>query len=68
MSDALLRIEDLAVCYGDVQALNGVSLEVPEGKLVTVIGPNGAGKTTLVTAVIGLIRAAGASTRKGPED
>jgi branched-chain amino acid transport system ATP-binding protein len=59
MSDALLRIEDLAVCYGDVQALNGVSLEVPEGKLVTVIGPNGAGKTTLVTAVMGLIRAAG---------
>jgi branched-chain amino acid transport system ATP-binding protein len=58
MSEPLLRVDELSVCYGDVQALDRVSLDVPAGQLVTVIGPNGAGKTTLVTAIMGLIDSA----------
>ena len=54
---ALLRIEDLEVRYGAIQALRGVSLEVHGGEIVTLIGSNGAGKSTLLRAVSGLVRA-----------
>ncbi len=50
----MLRIENLDVFYGDVQALNGVSLEVEEGAIVAIVGANGAGKTTLIRAVAGM--------------
>jgi branched-chain amino acid transport system ATP-binding protein len=53
---ALLRIEDLEVRYGAIQALRGVSLEVHGGEIVTLIGSNGAGKSTLLRAVSGLVR------------
>jgi len=57
MSDApLLRVEDLAVRYGAIPALRGVSLDVHRGEIVAVVGPNGAGKTTLVRAIAGLER------------
>ncbi len=50
----MLRIEDLSVAYGSVQALEGVSLEVAQrGVLHGIIGPNGAGKTTLMDAITG---------------
>jgi branched-chain amino acid transport system ATP-binding protein len=50
----MLRIEDLSVAYGSVQALEGVSLEVAaRGVLHGIIGPNGAGKTTLMDAITG---------------
>jgi len=49
-----LRILDVSVAYGDIQALWGVSLDVNEGEIVALIGPNGAGKTTLMRAVAGL--------------
>ena len=52
----LLVARDVVKRYGDVQALNGVSLTVSEGEFVSIIGPNGAGKTTLVNVLTGLLR------------
>jgi branched-chain amino acid transport system ATP-binding protein len=52
----MLRIEDLDVFYGDVRAVEGVSLDVDEGAIVAIIGANGAGKTTLIRAVAGMNR------------
>ena len=52
----MLRIENLAVAYGDVQALWDVSLEVQANAIAVLIGPNGAGKTTLMRAIAGLQR------------
>lgn len=52
----MLCVEQLAVAYGDVQALWDVSLEVREREIVVLIGPNGAGKTTLMRAIAGLHR------------
>lgn len=54
-----LDVKNLAVAYGKVEALHGVSLKVPSGSIVTVIGPNGAGKTTLLLALMGLLPARG---------
>ncbi|HEX8322553.1 MAG TPA: ABC transporter ATP-binding protein [Tepidisphaeraceae bacterium] len=55
MSD-LLNIIDLNVHYGSIHALQGISLSVPAGKVVTLIGSNGAGKTTTLRTVSGLLR------------
>jgi branched-chain amino acid transport system ATP-binding protein len=55
-SRALLRVEDLEVRYGAIQALRGVGFEVHPGEIVTLIGSNGAGKSTLLRAVSGLVR------------
>lgn len=52
----MLRVEDLWVSYGHVQALSGVSLEVKRGAIVSIIGSNGAGKSTLLNAISGLVR------------
>jgi branched-chain amino acid transport system ATP-binding protein len=52
----LLEVRDLAVSYGDVQALWDVSLEVGEGSIVALVGANGAGKTTLLRTISGLER------------
>ena len=52
----MLRVENLDVFYGDVQALNGVSLDIEEGAIVAIIGANGAGKTTLIRALAGMQR------------
>jgi len=70
---ALLGLRDVNARYGPVQALRGVSLEVPEGEIVAVLGANGAGKTTTLRAVSGTVRRtgtitfAGAPLRGGPE-
>ena len=53
----MLEIKDLHVAYGGIQALRGVSLTVPEGKIVTLIGANGAGKSTLMRTISGLVKA-----------
>lgn len=50
----MLEVRDLAVTYGDVQAVFDVSLEVAEGEIVTLLGSNGAGKTTTLRAIAGL--------------
>ena len=49
----MLKLVDLSVAYGGLQALAGVSLDVGEGEFVTIVGPNGAGKTTLMKAIGG---------------
>ena len=52
---ALLEIRDMSVHYGRIQALEGISLSVEEGQVVTLIGANGAGKTTTMRAIAGLL-------------
>jgi len=51
----MLKIEDLVVSYGAIQALRGISLKVDAGEIVSLIGANGAGKTTTLHAITGLI-------------
>lgn len=65
MSELLLEVEDIHVAYGQVEAVRGVSLKVPPGKIAAVIGPNGAGKTTLLSAIMGLLPSRGAVRFRG---
>jgi len=53
----MLRVSDLQVSYGGIQAVKGVSFEVFAGELVSLIGSNGAGKTTTMKAITGLLSA-----------
>ena len=70
---ALLTLDGVEARYGPVQALRGISLEVPEGQIVAVLGANGAGKTTTLRAISGTVRRSGTITfagkplRGGPE-
>ncbi len=57
----MLKIENLQVAYGGIQALRGIDLEVPDGKIVTLIGANGAGKSTTLRTISGLVKASGGS-------
>jgi branched-chain amino acid transport system ATP-binding protein len=59
MTDAtvLLKVNNLQVAYGGIQAVKGISLEVREGELVSLIGSNGAGKTTTMKAITGTLAA-----------
>ncbi len=54
----MLKIDNLHVYYGGIHALKGISLEVPEGKIVTLIGANGAGKSTTLRAISSLVPSA----------
>jgi len=53
MANTMLKVSDLKVAYGGIQAVKGVSFEVAEGELVSLIGANGAGKTTTLKAITG---------------
>ncbi len=64
----MLTVENLAAGYGKVKVLHGVSLEVPQGKLVTLIGSNGAGKTTTLRALSGMIKPESGTIRIGGKD
>ena len=50
----MLAVEGVASAYGRIQALRGVSLDVPKGEIVALVGSNGAGKTTLLRAISGV--------------
>ena len=64
----MLKIENLQVAYGGIQALRGIDMEVPDGKIVTLIGANGAGKSTTLRTISGLVKAkAGSVTYDGQE-
>jgi len=52
----LLRVQDLSLFYGDIQALFNLHLQVEEGEIVTLLGSNGAGKTTVINAISGILR------------
>jgi ABC-2 type transport system ATP-binding protein len=56
-----IRTDDLVKEYGDVRALDGLSLTVPEGSFFGLLGPNGAGKTTFINTLVGLARKTGGS-------
>jgi branched-chain amino acid transport system ATP-binding protein len=56
----LLELHDLSVSYGNVSAVNGVSIAVEDGTVATVLGANGAGKSSLLNAIMGVTRAQGA--------
>ena len=60
---AMLKITGLEVRYGGIRALNGLSLIVPEGSIVTLIGANGAGKSTTLRTISGLVPPAAGSIR-----
>src|SRR5436309_10423265 len=64
----MLAVEDLITDYGPVRAVDGVSLNVPEGSVTAVLGANGAGKTSLLRTLSGLVRAAGGRVRLGERD
>jgi branched-chain amino acid transport system ATP-binding protein len=55
----MLKVSSVSASYGPVAALHDVSIEVPEGGIVTLLGPNGAGKTTTLRVISGLLRASG---------
>ncbi len=54
----MLKIDDLRVNYGGIEAVKGISFDVPEGQIVTLIGANGAGKSTTLRTIAGLIKPA----------
>ena len=56
MSDIILSIKDLKVNYGGIEAVKGISFDVPKGDIVTLIGANGAGKSTTLRTISGLLK------------
>ena len=58
MSEAILKINDLKVNYGGIEAVKGISLDVPAGEIITLIGANGAGKSSTLRAIAGLVKPA----------
>ena len=65
MSAPLLAVENLAVSYGSVPAVNGVSLEIHAGELRVILGANGAGKTTIIKTLLGLLKPRAGTVRFG---
>ena len=52
----MLKVNEIDVYYGDLQALRAVSIEVEPGEIVSVIGSNGAGKSSLLKTISGILR------------
>ena len=64
----LLEVQDLAVAYGHIDAVKGVSFQLEEGKITALVGANGAGKSTTLLALSGLLRPKVGSVRFAGED
>mgnify|MGYP001462464072 CR=1 FL=1 len=75
MKKPMLKVENLTVYYGYINALKGISIEVDEGEIITLIGGNGAGKTTTLMSISNLVEKSGGKvyfrsediTRKAPD-
>ena len=64
----MLKIENLVVNYGGIEAVKGISLDVPDGNIITLVGANGAGKSTTLRSIAGLVKAkSGSITLDGEE-
>ena len=55
-NEPILSIKDLQVRYGGIEAVKGISFDVPEGDIVTLIGANGAGKSSVLRSIAGLVK------------
>jgi branched-chain amino acid transport system ATP-binding protein len=64
---ALLRVSDVHVAYGKVEAVRAVSLDVADNEIVTIVGANGAGKTTLLNAIMGILPLKGMAAFAGQD-
>ena len=64
----ILEIRDLQVRYGGIEAVKGISFDVPEGEIVTLIGANGAGKSSTLRSIAGLVKPASGSISFQGED
>ena len=64
----ILEIRDLQVHYGGIEAVKGISLDVPEGEIVTLIGANGAGKSSTLRSIAGLVKPSSGSISFFGED
>ena len=63
----MLKIHDLHTYYGEIEALKGVSLEIPDGKICCIIGSNGAGKSSLLKSISGMTTRTGSIQWEGHE-
>lgn len=68
MSEAILRVSGLKVNYGGIEAVKGISFDVPKGNIVTLIGANGAGKSSTLRAIAGLVKPQSGSIEFEGED
>jgi len=64
----MLKIKDLQVSYGGIEAVKGIDIEVPDGSIVTLIGANGAGKSTTLRSIVGLVKAKSGSITYNDEE
>ncbi|MDF2592181.1 MAG: transporter ATP-binding protein [Clostridia bacterium] len=64
----MLNIKDLHVHYGGIHALTGVSIDIPQNKIVTLIGANGAGKSSTLKSIMGLAKASNGSIKFNGEE
>ena len=64
----ILEIRDLVVSYGGIEAVKGISMDVPEGQIITLIGANGAGKSTTLKSISGIVRPKSASIKFNGEE
>ena len=68
MSETILKIEDLQVRYGGIEAVKGISFDVQQGQIVTLIGSNGAGKSSTLRTISGLVKPSGGKITFQGED
>jgi len=63
----MIEVRDLQVRYGGIVALDGISLDIPDGKIISIVGANGAGKSTTINAISGMVKVHAGSIRQDGE-